>query len=555
MTSTEENKDPKEEVSKQRSLDLKSKGNEYFQNSNYNAALRSYSEAIDLYPTAVLYSNRAFCHLKQENFGLAVTDSLEALKLDPKYIKAYYRLGSAYMQLSQFKKAKKIFERVCKLKPKDKDARKKYSLCSQEVKRILFEQAIDSGKNEILIESFDISSLSIPIKYEGPKILNNKINKKFVEESIQWMFEQQNLHKKVLVNILQTVYQILNSYPSLIRINHKEQELSKNNIIFNICGDTHGQFYDLKNIFEINGYPSEENQYLFNGDFVDRGSFSVEVITTLLSYKCLYPEYIHLLRGNHETRNMNRLYGFDGEVKAKFDEQILQMFTEVFKTLPLAAVLNNKVIIMHGGLFSKDGVKLKDIESIDRKREPPDSTAQEYSKNQKEEKFDQGILMSDLLWSDPSTFEGRQPSKRGVGYSFGKDITKKFLKENNLELVIRSHEVRDEGYLVEHDGQLITVFSAPNYCDHMGNKGAIIKFEVNTKSGNMSKPFFKQFEAVSHPPVKAMAYAPNMPWMIFENYNENKLKELLLYFVFYLDINHMLLIYVNSFFGKYRICK
>lgn len=112
--------------------------------------------------------------------------------------------------------------------------------------------------------------------------------------------------------------------------------------------------------------------------------------------------------------------------------------------------------------------------------------------------------MSDLLWSDPQPFPGKAPSKRGVGYSFGPDITEAFLKVNNLDLVVRSHEVKDEGYLVEHGGKTITIFSAPNYCDSMGNKGAYIHFDETLE------PKFTQYEAVPHPDIKPMAYAAGM---------------------------------------------
>jgi serine/threonine-protein phosphatase 5 len=147
---------------------------------------------------------------------------------------------------------------------------------------------------------------------------------------------------------------------------------------------------------------------------------------------------------------MNKVYGFEGEVKHKYSQQMFQLFTEVFHVLPLAYCLGGKVLVVHGGLFSRDDVTLDDIRKIDRRREPPDEG-----------------LMSEILWSDPQPNPGRAPSKRGVGLSFGPDVTANFLERNNLKLVVRSHEVKDAGYEVEADGKLITVFSAPNYCDQV----------------------------------------------------------------------------------------
>jgi serine/threonine-protein phosphatase 5 len=120
---------------------------------------------------------------------------------------------------------------------------------------------------------------------------------------------------------------------------------------FTVCGDIHGQFYDLMNIFSINGLPSESNPYLFNGDFVDRGSFSVECVLVLFSFKLLYPNSFYLSRGNHETVNMNQMYGFDGEVKAKYNAQMAEFFTEVYNWLPLCHCLNNRVLVSYSIYF------------------------------------------------------------------------------------------------------------------------------------------------------------------------------------------------------------
>jgi len=116
-------------------------------------------------------------------------------------------------------------------------------------------------------------------------------------------------------------------------------------------------------------------------------------------------------------------------------------------------------MVCHGGLFSKDNIKLNDIRTTHRRREPGD----------------EGIMV-ESLWSDPCDKPGRHPSKRGVGVMFGPDIAKRFLDENNLTLLVRSHEVKPQGYEYQAGGKVLTVFSAPNYCDQMGNKGAYVRF-------------------------------------------------------------------------------
>lgn len=185
---------------------------------------------------------------------------------------------------------------------------------------------------------------------------------------------------------------------------------------------------------------------LFSLDFVDRGSFSVECILTLFAFKWLYPNSFFLSRGNHETDDMNKVYGFEGEVKHKFNDATFKLFSEVFNWVPIANVIGEKILVVHGGLPSQEGVTLDDIRKIDRNRQPGSDG-----------------VMSDLLWADPQPLPGRGPSKRGVGLQFGPDVTDAFLKRNNLELLVRSHEVKEAGYEIEHNRKCVTVFSAPNY--------------------------------------------------------------------------------------------
>jgi len=468
------------EESAKKAEEYKLTANDHFAKQKYEPAVEYYTKAIELNDqSAVYFSNRAFAYSKLEQYGAALEDASKAIELDPKYIKAYYRRGSAYLLLARYKDALKDFKKVVTILPKNAEAQEKFKSCDKIVREIAFEQAIATEDEKPLSETIDYQSIAVAPSYDGPH-LNETIDLSFVQQLVQYLKDQKKLHIKYVYQMLINMKQLLCKLDSLVSI-----EVPKDHHI-NICGDTHGQYYDLLNIFEINGAPSESNPYLFNGDYVDRGSFSFELVTTLFAYKLLYPNHVHLMRGNHETINMNRMYGFEGEVVQKYSKKVFDLFTEVFNWLPLSACINKKVIIVHGGLFSKDGVKVEDIRKINRNRQPPDEG-----------------LMCELLWSDPSPFKGRSPNKRGVGVAFGPDVTHNFLKDNNLELVIRSHEVKEEGYLVEADGNLITIFSAPNYCDSVGNKGALIKL------GHDMKPSFVQFTAVPHPPVKPMAYASN----------------------------------------------
>ncbi|KAL1932684.1 hypothetical protein VTP01DRAFT_8362 [Rhizomucor pusillus] len=464
--------------------EIKTEANKLFAAKRFSEAIEKYTAAIDLNPNvAAYYTNRAFCHLKLESYGYAIADADAALKIDPSLVKANYRRASANMALGKFKDALKDLKVVCKKAPGDKDAKQKLDECQKIVKRIEFEKAIEhDDRTPSVADSLDPDDLTVEASYDGPKIDDStkQITKEFVQQMIQRFKDQKKIHKKYAFMIILAVRKIMMEAPSLIDLTvPKDGKLT-------VCGDVHGQFYDFINIFETNGYPDENHSYLFNGDFVDRGSFSVEVILTLFAYKWLYPERLYLARGNHETDNMNKVYGFEGEVKAKFSEMMFKLFSETFNALPLAHVIQNKILVVHGGLFSRDDVTLDDIRKIDRL-----ATRQPGTEG----------LMCELLWSDPQPEPGRGASKRGVGIQFGPDVTKNFLERNNLDMLIRSHEVKENGYVIEHDGKCVTVFSAPNYCDTVGNKGALINITPDMKLDYVT------FEAVPHPQVRPMQYA------------------------------------------------
>ncbi|KAJ1687540.1 hypothetical protein LUZ63_018930 [Rhynchospora breviuscula] len=473
-----------ESTNLKRAEELKTAANEAFKANKFSQAIELYSEAIEHNGSnAVYWANRAFAHTKLEEYGSAISDATNAIELDPRYSKGYYRRGIAHLAMGKFKEALKDFQQLKRLCPNDPDASRKLKECEKAVQKIKFEEAIsvqDSERRSVA-DTIDYKCIEVDSQYTGARIEGDAVTLNFVKHMMEDFKKQKCIHKRYAYQIVLQARELLKALPSLVDVAVPDGHH------FTICGDVHGQYYDLLNIFELNGLPSEENPYLFNGDFVDRGSFSVEVILTLFAFKCLYPNAMYLARGNHESRGMNKIYGFEGEVRSKLSDIFVELFAEVFCYLPLAHVINGKVFVVHGGLFSTDGVKLDEIRSIDRFREPPEEG-----------------LMCEILWSDPQPQPGRGPSKRGVGLSFGADVTKRFLEDNSLSLVVRSHEVKDEGYEIDHDGKLITVFSAPNYCDQMGNKGAYIRLTAPEL-----KPDIKTFAAVPHPDVKPMAYANN----------------------------------------------
>lgn len=238
-----------------------------------------------------------------------------------------------------------------------------------------------------------------------------------------------------------------------------------------ICGDIHGQYRDLLNLFEFGGFPPESN-YLFLGDYVDRGKQSIETICLLFAYKIKYPNQIHLLRGNHESASINKIYGFFDECKRRFSIKIWKHFTDAFNCLPISAIVGERILCMHGGISPA----LKDLSQIEAITRPTDIP-------------DDGLLC-DLLWSDPEKdINGWGDNDRGVSITFGADVVKNFLDKTDLDLICRAHQVVEEGYEFFADQRLVTVFSAPNYCGDFDNAGAIMNVDKDlTCSFQILKP-------------------------------------------------------------------
>jgi len=238
-----------------------------------------------------------------------------------------------------------------------------------------------------------------------------------------------------------------------------------------ICGDIHGQFHDLMELFNIGGKAPDTN-YLFLGDYVDRGYQSVETFCLLLAYKVRYKDRITILRGNHESRTVTQVYGLYDECQRKYGSpNVWKYFTEVFDYLPITALVDNRFFCMHGGLSPSFGA-IDQVKSLDRFAEVP-----------------QEGPICDLLWSDPDEKPDWYPSPRGAGFLWNEKHSREFNHKNNIEMICRAHQMMMEGYNETHDENVLTIFSAPNYCYRCGNQAAILEIDEN---GNKN---YLQFDA------------------------------------------------------------
>ncbi|RVD80504.1 uncharacterized protein DFL_008401 [Arthrobotrys flagrans] len=293
----------------------------------------------------------------------------------------------------------------------------------------------------------------------------------------QHFYREGRLTEEQALFIIQRGTEILRKEPNLLEMDAP----------ITVCGDVHGQYYDLMKLFEVGGNP-EETRYLFLGDYVDRGYFSIECVLYLWALKIHYPDTLWLLRGNHECRHLTDYFTFKLECKHKYTERVYDACTESFCSLPLAAVMNKQFLCIHGGL-SPELHTLDDIRAIDRFREPPT----------------QG-LMCDILWSDPLEEFGQEKTNdffthnhvRGCSYFFSYPAACNFLEKNNLLSIIRAHEAQDAGYRMYRKTKttgfpsVMTIFSAPNYLDVYNNKAAVLKYENNVMN-------IRQFNCTPHP--------------------------------------------------------
>uniref|UniRef100_A0A3P9PUN6 Serine/threonine-protein phosphatase n=1 Tax=Poecilia reticulata TaxID=8081 RepID=A0A3P9PUN6_POERE len=276
-------------------------------------------------------------------------------------------------------------------------------------------------------------------------------DKTFTKELDQWI-EQLNECKQLTENQVRTLCE------KAKEILTKESNVQEVRCPVTVCGDVHGQFHDLMELFKIGG-KSPDTNYLFMGDYVDRGYYSVETVTLLVTLKVRFPERITILRGNHESRQITQVYGFYDECLRKYgNANVWKYFTDLFDYLPLTALVDGQVRAYAHPLFAPRTPRLPAV-TVGVPQGP----------------------MCDLLWSDPDDRGGWGISPRGAGYTFGQDISETFNHANGLTLVSRAHQLVMEGYNWGHDKNVVTIFSAPNYCYRCGNQAAIMELDDTLK--------------------------------------------------------------------------
>lgn len=299
-----------------------------------------------------------------------------------------------------------------------------------------------------------------------------------------FFFQEGRLTEQQALYILQKATEMLSREPNLLEISSP----------LTICGDIHGQYYDLMKIFkrEVGG-SVEENTYLFLGDYVDRGAFSIECLLYLYSLKLSHPRSVFMLRGNHECQHLTEYFTFKKECTHKYSQRVYEACTASFRALPVAAVVDNRFFAVHGGI-SPSLITLDDLRKLNRFQEPGSHG-----------------LLCDLLWSDPVQEYGNEEqarikpgttfldnASRGCSYFFTYEAVCQFLERNGLLGVIRGHEAQDHGYSMykrtpaKKFPSVITIFSAPNYLDIYKNRGAVLKYANKSIT-------IRQFNSSSHP--------------------------------------------------------
>ncbi|KAH3660375.1 hypothetical protein OGAPHI_006961 [Ogataea philodendri] len=324
---------------------------------------------------------------------------------------------------------------------------------------------IDESGRKLSTKERIVTEVEPPIRTRPPDssvfLANGLPDYRFLRQHFR---REGRLHDHQVVRILRMASEAFSIEPNLLRVGAP----------VTVCGDIHGQFYDLCKLFEICQDP-DQTAYLFLGDYVDRGSYSLECLLLLYAMKLNHRTTFYMIRGNHESERMTEYFTFKEECLQKHGAKVYQEALESFKTLPLAAIMNGQFFCVHGGI-SKHLRKVQDLESI----------------NRFVVDFPSSGLFCDLMWADPSNDYDEvlnEPDfvenyERGCSYMFSYNAVNRFLQDNGLLCLIRAHQAQDSGYRMyrktksQQFPSMMTLFSAPNYCGTYGNKAAVLRYDT-----------------------------------------------------------------------------
>ncbi|KAL7631526.1 UNVERIFIED_CONTAM: hypothetical protein RMT77_018167 [Armadillidium vulgare] len=363
----------------------------------------------------------------------------------------------------------------------------------------------DSRRPSKLGESFRIEETIVESAYKGFH-LKFPVSTNVIHELIESLKKKKVVHPKYVCLLLREAAKELRKRPTVM---NASTAISKQ---ITIVGDLHGKLDDLLTILYKNGLPSTDNPYIFNGDFVDRGKKSTEVLILLAALLLAFPTEVYLNRGNHEDMVMNARYGFCKEINRKYrtaGATITKLLEEFYRWLPVATVVDGKILVVHGGISNLTDLDM--ISEINRDKyfsvlrmpqERVDNMDEDDYLDRDRWQHDDEIIdvtradeewkqILDVLWSDPQSTNGCTPNLfRGGGTYFGPDVTRAVLSRHGYDLLVRSHECKLDGYEYTHDDQCLTIFSASNYYETGSNKGAYVILQ-----GEELKPYFVQYMA------------------------------------------------------------
>ncbi|ETV82092.1 hypothetical protein, variant [Aphanomyces astaci] len=330
------------------------------------------------------------------------------------------------------------------------------------------------------------ASIDITDMYEGIH-MNDPLTKEDAHNLVDSFKRGQKLHRNFAMHILTAALHMLQQKPNITELSIAPSPH------MTIVGDLHGQLDDLLLIFRENGLPSPDNPYIFNGDIVDRGSRGVECALILFTFAVVFPQYVHINRGNHEDKSITEVFGFMKECHVKYDAEVYAMFCAVFKWLPIGTILDKRILVLHGGIPRDATTKLHDLLAVPRQLYDLSMYRTKGDTKASRKMYKSMRIIKDILWSDPHTANGWKENSRGAGINYGPDHVYKYMVKNRLELIIRSHECVPNGFdwPFGAKGMLVTLFSASNYCGVANNMGCFMRIPQN------GKPSFFQYMATT----------------------------------------------------------